>query len=176
MNSKTLLTNKRILLLFVVLVSISVFATNPSSSNYALKQWAFATGNDTGDKPESTNYILPGSAIGTISGEDASSSNYGVIPGYYLGPIIGEILPPENVTIEIVGTDVVLNWDAVTGANSYKIYSNDDPHEVYTNWNFEEEVTATTWSESIPSEKKFYYVTANSSSRTVTKDRKKNNH
>ena len=68
--------------------------------------------------------------------------------------------PPANLTIEIVGTDVVLNWDAVTGADSYKIYSSNNPYESYENWNYEDEVTATTWSEVIPSEKKFYYVSA----------------
>ncbi|HFE64883.1 MAG TPA: hypothetical protein ENK14_10795, partial [Caldithrix sp.] len=34
---------------------------------------------------------------------------------------------PQNVTIDIVGTDVQLTWDEVNGANSYKIYASDDP-------------------------------------------------
>ena len=73
--------------------------------------------------------------------------------------------PPTNLTIEIVGTDVVVSWDGVAGADSYKVYSSDDPYESYATWDFEEEVTATTWSETIPADKKFYYVTANETTR-----------
>jgi hypothetical protein len=35
--------------------------------------------------------------------------------------------PPANVTATIVGTNVVLSWDAVENASSYYIYSSDDP-------------------------------------------------
>jgi len=35
---------------------------------------------------------------------------------------------PRNVTIEIIGTDVYLSWDVATGANSYRVYSSDDPY------------------------------------------------
>ena len=38
------------------------------------------------------------------------------------------ITSPENVTIEIIGSSVYLSWDAVAGANSYKVYSSDDPY------------------------------------------------
>jgi len=67
--------------------------------------------------------------------------------------------PPQNVTIEIDGTDVHLNWDAVTGANSYKVYSSNDP---YTG--FVEDTSGVfageSWSSLVMNEKKFYYVTA----------------
>jgi len=74
--------------------------------------------------------------------------------------ISGEIEAPANLSIEISGTDVVLNWDAVSGAISYKIYSFSDPNEAEVNWNFEKEVSITTWNEVIPIENKFYYVIA----------------
>ena len=67
--------------------------------------------------------------------------------------------PPQNVTVEIIGTDVNLSWDAVTGANSYKVYSSDDPYTGFvedTSGSFIGE----TWSTSIMDEKKFYYVIA----------------
>ena len=68
--------------------------------------------------------------------------------------------PPANLTIEITGTNVILNWDAVIGADSYKVYSSDDPYEAYVNWDFEEEIIGTTWDEPVPETKRFYYVTA----------------
>ena len=68
---------------------------------------------------------------------------------------------PTNLTIEISGGNVSLNWDAVTGADSYKVYSSDDPTIVFENWTLEQEnITGTTWSEVIPNNKKFYCVTA----------------
>ncbi|MBC8384667.1 MAG: hypothetical protein H8E57_04005 [Candidatus Cloacimonetes bacterium] len=156
---------KNVILILLIACYFSL-AANPASSNYIMQQWTFTAGNDTGDKPESSNYILSGSAIGTITGEDAASSNYGVMPGYYLGPIIGEILPPENVTITIVGSDVVLNWDAVSGADSYSVYYSDDPHKEAALWELKQAgITGTSWDEPIPGEKLFYYVTAVNSSR-----------
>jgi predicted outer membrane repeat protein len=67
--------------------------------------------------------------------------------------------PPQNVTVEIIGTDVYLSWDAVTGANSYKVYSSDDPYI-----GFVEDTSGVfageSWSTSILNEKKFYHVIA----------------
>ena len=67
---------------------------------------------------------------------------------------------PQNVIITIISGNVNLEWDAVVGATSYKIYSFDDPYESYENWTFEAEVTVTNWSEVAADTKKFYYVTA----------------
>ncbi|MCK4654536.1 MAG: hypothetical protein KAU01_08820, partial [Candidatus Cloacimonetes bacterium] len=65
--------------------------------------------------------------------------------------------PPQNVTVEIIGTNIHLSWDAVTGANSYKVYSSDDPYTGFvedTSGSFVGE----SWSTSIMEMKKFYYV------------------
>ena len=67
--------------------------------------------------------------------------------------------PPQNVTVEIIGTDVHLSWDAVTGANSYKVYSSDNPYTGFvedTSGSFAGE----SWSAPIGDVKKFYYVIA----------------
>jgi len=67
--------------------------------------------------------------------------------------------PPQNVTVEIIGTDVHLSWDAVTGANSYKVYSSDEPYTGFvedTSGSFAGE----SWSAPIVDVKKFYHVTA----------------
>jgi|GEM_PF-1129292 len=155
------------MVIFLLFQFSFIAATNPSSTNYTLRQSGFVSGNDTGDKPESSNYTLSGSAFGAISGEDASSTNYGVIPGYYLGPIEFGILPPENVTISIVGTDVVLNWDAVANADSYSVFYSDDPHKEASLWDLKQSgITGTSWSEAIPGDKLFYYVTAVNGSRS----------
>ncbi len=66
---------------------------------------------------------------------------------------------PQNVIIEIIGIEVHLSWDAVIGANSYKVYSSDESYS-----GFVEDTTGTfageSWSTSIGEIKKFYHVIA----------------
>jgi len=155
-------TRQNIVLVMIILLTIGLTAENPSSSNYILKQASIGTSSDPANPPSSANYILTGSSIGTISDNESESSNYKLIPGYYLGKITGDILPPENVTITVVGSTIQISWDIVQGANSYKIYSSDDPSS-----GFVEDSSGTfvdeSWSTSSASEKKFYYVTADNS-------------
>ncbi len=67
--------------------------------------------------------------------------------------------PPQNVTIEIIGSDVHLSWNAVTGANSYKVYSSDDPYTGFVE-DTSGSLDGESWSASIGSAKKFYHVKA----------------
>lgn len=65
---------------------------------------------------------------------------------------------PQNISAEISGTELILSWDAVTGASGYKVYSCDDPYGDFT-----EEITAPvgeTWTVEYTEAKKFYYVVA----------------
>jgi len=77
--------------------------------------------------------------------------------------------PPSNLTIAIVGTDVVVSWDAVPGATSYKVYSSDKPDSGFT-----EDTTGVfsseMWTAPASSDKKFYYVKAVTSSRNNSYD------
>ena len=152
---------KIILIITIIFLFSLLTAENPASENYILQQWGFASGNDPTDSPTSANYTLTGSTIGVISDEDAVSTNYGMLPGYYLGPIIGEILPPENVMISVVSDVVYLTWDAVVGANSYSVFSSSDPYASYETWYPEEEnIIPTNWAEPVTDVIKFYYITA----------------
>ena len=157
MLNKIIYPVRSIMILFFILMIINVFAENQSSENYILKQLNFASGSDPANPPISTNYILKGSTIDVISGEEAVSVNYNILPGYYHGEVTEGILPPENVTITLVGANVQLNWNLVSEATSYKVYSSDDPVT-----GFEEDTSGTfineSWSAPAPSEKKFYYV------------------
>ncbi len=157
MLNKIIYPVRSIMILIFIIMMINVFAENQSSENYILKQLDFASGSDPADPPISTNYILEGSTIDVNSGEEAVSVSYNILPGYYHGEVTGGILPPENVTISVAGINVQLNWDPVSGATSYKVYSSDDPltgFEKDTTGDFEDE----SWSAPAPSEKKFYYV------------------
>ncbi|MCD4819796.1 MAG: hypothetical protein K8S23_14020 [Candidatus Cloacimonetes bacterium] len=42
-----------------------------------------------------------------------------------------ELLPPQNITIELIGTNVLLNWESVENANYYLIYVSNDPDGDY---------------------------------------------
>lgn len=90
-------------------------------------------------------------------------------------PLFGEvyILIPENLLIDISGSDLILSWDAVAGASSYKVYSCDDPYGTFTEDTggiFAGETWAIPYTES----KKFYYVVA-VDSKTIPSAKKKIN-
>ncbi len=71
------------------------------------------------------------------------------------------LLPPQNVTIAETNDNIVISWDNVAAANSYKIYSSDDPELDLQNWTLEAEgLGATNWTTSGSDQKKFYYVIA----------------
>ncbi len=75
---------------------------------------------------------------------------------------VGTILPPDapgNVTTDIVGSNVQISWDAVSGATSYTVYSDTDPYGTFST----DEWTgaSTSWSEPLSGDMKFYRVTAN---------------
>jgi len=74
---------------------------------------------------------------------------------------------PQNITTEISGTDLILTWDPVSGAASYKVYSSDDPYGTFT-----EEATAPvgeTWTTEYSESKKFYYIVALDGTKNVPK-------
>jgi hypothetical protein len=112
--------------------------------------------------PGNGNYHLQSNSPCIDAGDPASpldpDSTVADMGAYYFHQITA-LDPPQNVTIEIIGTDVHLSWDAVTGANLYKVYSSDDPYTGFvedTSGSFAGE----TWSAPIGDVKKFYHVIA----------------
>ena len=94
-------------------------------------------------------------AFGNVSDIDEINIEY----------VPGSLDAPQNVVIEVVGSVVTLSWDAVSGANSYKVYSSLNPNIPLANWILEEElITETNWNESITDNKKFYYVISSTES------------
>jgi len=73
---------------------------------------------------------------------------------------------PQNISTEISGTDLIVSWDAVTGAAGYNVYSSDDPYGTFvedTGGVFSGE----TWTIPYTDSKKFYYVVALDGKKTV---------
>ena len=86
-------------------------------------------------------------------------------------PLSNGIPCPENVVISISSNTVHIEWNAVSGASSYKVYSSDDLYSGFvedTSGTF----VGTSWSAQVSEEKKFYYITAetgrNSDMTTIT--------
>ena len=68
---------------------------------------------------------------------------------------------PANVTITASVLGATISWDAVIGANSYKVYSSSDPYAAPETWTLEEEgIAGTSWNHSVPGDMKYYYVVA----------------
>jgi len=71
---------------------------------------------------------------------------------------------PQNLTIEISSTEVNLSWDAVTGANSYMVFSSEDSYSGFaedTSGSFNGE----SWTAPLAGTQKYYYVLARSELR-----------
>jgi len=90
-----------------------------------------------------------------------------------------EINPPQNVTIEVMGSDIQINWDDVTGASSYKIFAADTPDgpfvDVTGEGTFSPSRTTQSWTAPVDGSKKFYYVVASTETpRKSNKGLKKN--
>ena len=66
---------------------------------------------------------------------------------------------PTNVTIIYSSGTVTIDWDAVSGATSYNVYSDTNPYGTFSNLE-QSGITETEWSESASGNKKFYCVTA----------------
>jgi len=76
------------------------------------------------------------------------------------------LLSPENLAIIISGGYIYLNWDAVSGANSYKIYVSDDPNS--QNWGDPVAIVGEPgYSEEITENKRFYRLTASTDNPPV---------
>lgn len=71
-----------------------------------------------------------------------------------------EVLTPPSLFIEIVNANVVITWEEVHGANSYIIYSSDNPYT--ENWEQIAVVGVPGYTELISEELKFYRVVASS--------------
>jgi len=68
-------------------------------------------------------------------------------------------LETPEVTIEEINGSIKLIWNNILGANSYSVYSSNEPYTTEENWALQDSgITVTTWSEIAVLEKKFYYV------------------
>ena len=68
---------------------------------------------------------------------------------------------PVNVGITASDLGAFLTWDAVTGANSYKVYSSADPYADTGTWTMEVEgLAGTSWADTSHGDTKYYFVVA----------------
>ncbi|MDD4205535.1 MAG: VCBS repeat-containing protein [Candidatus Delongbacteria bacterium] len=91
-----------------------------------------------------------------------ASSSRGIYDKYrgdlYNSGLFNPLAPavPSNLTIRTSGSDIILEWDSVSGASKYYIYSSSEPYGIYT---YEGETTLSEYTVVNPSEtKKFFYV------------------
>ena len=133
-------------------LSEDLTASDESNSN----QIALFTRSSTADTD--WVYLMSASSVNAVNNE-ATFDGITDFSQFIIGRWQQSLDIPQNVTIEIIGTDVQISWDSVTGANSYKIYADDDPYA--DDWgDAVASVSGTTWSETIVDEMKFYYVVA----------------
>ena len=68
---------------------------------------------------------------------------------------------PQNVLITVVGSEVQLQWDEVSGAAKYHVWRSADPYSNFVRITpHPEGITENTYTDTVGSEKYFYYITA----------------
>ncbi|MBN1327280.1 MAG: hypothetical protein JW996_04960, partial [Candidatus Cloacimonetes bacterium] len=69
--------------------------------------------------------------------------------------------PPASVWSTVSGSEYQLNWEAVTGATAYLIYSSADPYAPLASWHLEAEITqGTSWTNGFDADMKFFKIIA----------------
>jgi len=73
---------------------------------------------------------------------------------------------PANMALTVSGTDVIITWDAVTGAADYFVYSSEDPYGTFT---LDETgvFNGTEWTGPLTGTKMFYYVVATNDTKVI---------
>jgi hypothetical protein len=103
-----------------------------------------------------------------VSSNDPNNSEV-IIPVELTVETQANLTVPENVTIDQSGNNMVVSWSAVTGANSYKVYSDTDPYGSFSTLEVSGWGT-TSWTTAISVVKKYYRVVAS----TDTSSRRRN--
>ncbi len=112
--------------LFVMIVLLPcLLLAQPQSENFMMAKQVLDAG---GAYSVSENFQLT-SAYGQPSPIGVQSSENFNLSGGYLSPMffVSPLSPIQELVIKEDNPDVVLHWERINGANSYKIYRSDDP-------------------------------------------------
>ncbi|MCB1047896.1 MAG: hypothetical protein KDC10_11925 [Calditrichaeota bacterium] len=145
--------------LLLLAAQLPGLAATSASEHFTLQQWGLGAGSNPANPPVSANFRLEGSALGILSGADTGSETATLKPGYYLGVLDGDILPPEIVSITADESTVSISWLPVAGAHSYRVYSS---AEAYSGFSLDTggAFDGTSWSAPAAVGKRFFYVAA----------------
>lgn len=91
-------------------------------------------------------------------GEDTSGIHRWGIDNVSIFTSLIELDPPQDISVQIIGDDIMLTWDIVDGASSYYIYSSDNPYP--EDWGEPVAIVGTEEFSEPLTERRFYRVTA----------------
>ncbi|MEE4177056.1 MAG: hypothetical protein V2I46_06050 [Bacteroides sp.] len=106
---------KIVFLTLTLLMSAGLLA-----QSYTLRQYTFSTGSNPAAPPASASYTLQGSVVGGLSGQEAISTSYRLLAGYYLGTL-SVPFPPGWLSLKVFlegpsnPTDPSMNTSLNTG-------------------------------------------------------------
>ncbi|NOR44282.1 MAG: hypothetical protein GQ534_01755, partial [Candidatus Delongbacteria bacterium] len=77
--------------------------------------------------------------------------------------VLGGLGIPENITTEVIDTEVTITWDAISGADSYSIYASVKPYSDFQDLTgFGAFNSETEWTVPYAGQKMFFYVVSSS--------------
>ncbi len=124
-------------------------------------------GAQTGSYASQMNGLTPGTTYFVRAwAQNEAGIAYGVAV-QFTTDILG-LDPPQNIALTLEGSDVVLSWDAITGANSYNVYRSETPD---AGWILVDSTNQLTWTDSgaAMTGTFFYRVTADTAEITITR-------
>lgn len=148
----------------VTIQNLTVTAT-PDIKN----QWFVTDGSGPAQVDDEIYRLLPDPAIGdaftSITGVvDYSYSEYAINPrseaDFVIGGGVTELATPVITSIVRDGTNMVITWDAVEGANSYDVYAANTPNALEADWALVDILSDTTISYPASGAMKFFKVKA----------------
>ena len=75
--------------------------------------------------------------------------------------VSGQLASPINVQIQIIGTEVQLSWNVVSGATKYHVFRSTDPYNGFTRITpYPSGIATNSYIDTLSNEKYFYYITA----------------
>ena len=126
--------------------------------NSATSGTIVASGSDTINMTYNATGLTDGiyEANITVTSNDADEPSE-VVAVTFTVTTGGGLEAPANVVTSISGSDIVLDWDPVTGATGYDVYSSDDPYGAFT---LATSVGTNQYTVAASQAKLFYYIVA----------------
>lgn len=150
---------------FAIIILFALAQMFPLYSEYTISSATISNGGILNSSDGATTTLSSTIGETAIGNSEDSTGDIQLFAGFWNTYLItGTLGSPQNVVSSVSGITLTLDWDVVTGASSYDVYSSTNP---YIGFILEEEnVLTNTWDTSVDTQNKyFYYIVAKNTAK-----------